>query len=340
MIRRHGFHVVVYGILLLLFLPFLIPLPPSGVEAATLADADGFFIDVDGLQTYVMARGPEDGEPVLLLHGWGASTFTWRENIDLLAEAGFRAIAFDRPPYGLSAKTGANIPYSSAALAEFTAHVMDALEIKRAILVGQSQGGGVAGYFAVLYPKRVSKLVLVSAALRPTDDYLPESNSSEGTRSRVGGAMGLPSFVPSLLDFPPAGRWAQIVVRAFVRPEFATNILQSAYYDPAFITPEVAEGYQRQLRVIGWDEALLNQLRMTSLTSDPLTAEQIATISVPVMIAWGEEDTWVPLAVGERLRELLPDSAWYVYPQVGHLPQEEAATDFNRDLLTFLTMGE
>jgi pimeloyl-ACP methyl ester carboxylesterase len=333
MIRRHGFRIVVYGTLIFLFLPFLIPLPPSGVDAVTLAEPDGFFIEVDGLQTYVLARGPEDGEPVLLLHGWGASTFTWRENIDALAEAGFRAIAFDRPPYGLSAKTGANIPYSSTALAEFTAHVMDTLDIKRAILVGQSQGGGVAGYFAMMYPKRVSKLVLVSAALRPTDDPLPETG---GSGSRVGGAMGFPAFITSLLDFPPAARWAQIGMRVSIKPDFVTDILKSAYYDPAFMTPEVAEGYQRQLQVTGWDEALLNQLRMTNLTSDPLKASQIAAISVPVMIVWGEEDTWVPLAVGERLRELLPESTWHVYPQAGHLVQEEAAADFNRDLLAFL----
>lgn len=332
---RRIIRLVVIILLVILFGPLLLPLPPVGVDAATLADPDGQFITVNGLSTYVLARGPEDGVPVMLLHGWGASTFTWREQIDVLAEAGYRAIAFDRPPYGLSAKTGENIPATGDQLAEFTAATMDVLGIERAVMVGQSQGGGVVGYFAAMYPERTMGVVFVSGALRPTDD--PAAPSSGDTRgSRVGGALGMPPFVIGLLNFPPVTRWAQIGIRAFVTPNFSTQILSSAYHDPAMMTPEVAIGYQKQLQVLGWDEALLNQLRVAPPTPQPLTAAQISEITAPVMIVWGENDTWVPLSVGERLRELLPTAAWHVYPNVGHLPQEEQPTQFNTDLLAFL----
>jgi pimeloyl-ACP methyl ester carboxylesterase len=283
----------------------------------------------------VLARGPEDGPPVMLLHGWGASTFSWREQIDVLAGAGYRVIAFDRPPYGLSAKTGENIPATGDQLAAFTAATMDALGVERAVMVGQSQGGGVVGYFAVMYPERTAGVVFVSGALRPTDDPAP-ATSGDTRSSRVGGALGLPPFVIGLLNFPPVTRWAQMGIRAFVTPDFSTSILRSAYYDPALMTPEVAAGYQKQLRVIGWDEGLLNQLRFAPPAPQPLTAAQISGIAAPVMIVWGAEDSWVPLSVGERLRELLPDSTWHVYENVGHLPQEEAVTQFNTDLLAFL----
>jgi pimeloyl-ACP methyl ester carboxylesterase len=102
------------------------------------------------------------------------------------------------------------------------------------------------------------------------------------------------------------------------------------------MTPEIAAGYSKQLQVIGWDEALINQLRGAAFQPDPITAEQIASIRVPVLIVWGRDDTWVPLSVGERLKELLPEAEFKVYPNVGHLPQEEAADDFNADLLAFL----
>lgn len=331
--RRWIPRILILLVLIIFVVPYFIPLNPVGVEASTLADPDGFFIQVDGLSTYVQARGPEDGEVVLLLHGWGASTFTWREQMDVLAEAGYRVVAFDRPPYGLSAKTGANIPYSPGKLAAFTVKVMDELGIQKAVLVGQSQGGGVAGYFAVQYPGRISKLVLVSASLRPTDDPAP---TGSGGSNRVGGAMGIPPFVNSLLKIDPLARWARLAIRGFVTPAFSTSILKSAYYDPAFMTPEIEAGYQRQLKVIGWDEALLGQLTGASFQADPITAEQIASIDVPAMIAWGADDTWVPISVGERLRELLPEAEWHVYPQVGHLPQEEAAAAFNADLVEFL----
>ncbi len=318
-------------LLAVLVLPVIIPLPPVGVDAAALADPGGTFMTVSGLSTYVLAAGPADGVPVLLLHGWGASTFTWRENQSALAEAGYRAIAFDRPPYGLSAKTGDNIPYSPGALADFTAQVMDALHIDSAILIGQSQGGGVIGHFAVKYPARVRALVFVSAALRPTDDPSPPNDGG-----RAGGALGIPPVVTSLLNFPPFARWAQIGIRAFVTPDFAARILRGAYYDPAFMTPEAAEGYSRQLRVVGWDEALLHQLRGGVFQTEPISAAQIAAIDAPTMIVWGEADTWVPITVGERLRELLPEAVYVTYENAGHLPHEEAAAAFNRDLLDFL----
>lgn len=330
--RRWLIRLLVVLAFIIFILPLLVPLPPVGVEAATLADPGGFFIEVDGLSTYVLEKGGKDNPSILLLHGWGASTFSWREQMTPLAEAGFRVIAFDRPPYGLSAKTGANIPYSPSALADFTARVMDTLGIQQAILVGQSQGGGVTGYLAVKYPARVEKLVFVSGALRPTDDPQPAT----GGNNRVGGALGLPPVVNSLLGFPSFSRWAQIGIRAFVTPSFSTNILKTAYHDPSFMTPEIAEGYSRQLQVVGWDEALLNQLRGSAFQPEPITAAQISGISVPVMIAWGEDDTWVPISVGERLHELLPNATYITYPNVGHLPHEEAAEAFNEDVLAFL----
>jgi pimeloyl-ACP methyl ester carboxylesterase len=332
--RRNLLRVVLVIAFIIFILPLLIPLPPVGVDAATLADPDGFFIEVNGLSTYVLARGPEAGIPVVMLHGWGASTFSWRNQIDVLATAGYRAIAFDRPPYGLSTKTGANIPMTPGDLADFTAATLDALGIEQAVIIGQSQGGGVAGYFAVRYPERVSSLVWVAAALRPTDD--PAPTGSGGTGSRVGGALGLPPFVNELLQIPSFSRWAQLGIRAFVTPDFSINILRSAYYDPALISPEIIEGSTRQLRVTGWDEALLSQLRGGSFSPEPLLAEEITGISVLVLIIWGAEDSWVPLSVGERLHELLPESTLLAYPNVGHLPQEENPARFNADLLAFL----
>jgi pimeloyl-ACP methyl ester carboxylesterase len=331
--RRNIVRLLFFIVLLLLVGPYLVPLPPVGVEAVTLADPGGYFVDIDGLQTYVLERGPKDGEPVLFLHGWGASTFSWRNNMDQVAQAGYRVIAYDRPPYGLSSKTGANIPYSTYGQMDFMLKLMDKLGVQRPAVIGNSAGGVLAGYFAVWYPGRLSKLVFVDGVPHPTDD---QDINSGGASGRIGGAFGMPAFASGLLNFPPAARWAQIGIRAFVRPDFASSILQSAYHDPSKITPEVARGYERPLRVVGWDEALLGQLRGSPASADPITAQQIASIPVPVMITWGEEDTWFPIEAGQRVHQLLPSSIWVTYPNTGHLPMEETADAFNRDLLVFL----
>ena len=300
-------------------LPLLLPLPEVGVDAQTLADPGGYFIDVNGLQTYVLEQGPEDGPVVLLLHGFGGSTFSWREQMGALAEAGYRAVAFDRPPYGLSAKTG-DLPLTQAEQAEFTAAVMDTLGIERAVLVGHSMGGGVIGQFGALYPERTDGLAFVDGA--------PVVGESYGA--------GMPSL-GALTSFPPFERWGRILLRGLLKPDTLTSLLSSAYYDPDFVTSEVAAGYQRQLQVEGWDEGFMQLLSGMNAGFASLSEEQLANFNMPVAIFWGEEDTWVPISAGESLRAALPDAAWHTYSPSGHLPMEEVPDEFNRDFLAFLS---
>jgi pimeloyl-ACP methyl ester carboxylesterase len=321
--RRMLIRIILILLLLIFVVPLLIPLPPDGVAAETLADPGGTFVEVNGLQTYVLEAGDASAPPALLLHGFGGSTVSWRETMDALASAGYRAIAFDRPPYGLSQKSGDGIPYTPEAGADFTAALMDALGIERAVLVGHSAGGGVIAQFAVRYPERVQKLVFVAGAV-------PIGGSGRG-----GGAFGVPEFGRTLLTFPSFNRAARIGIRLFVRPEAFVDMLRSAYYDPATVTPAVAAGYQRALRVVGWDEALVNIVTQNG-GGQPLTSEQLEAINLPALLVWGQEDTWVPIAAGERLRALLPNNEWIVYPAVGHLPMEENPQQFNADLIAFL----
>ncbi len=320
--RRWLLRLFVLLIFIIFVLPFLIPLPSIGDDPALFADGDGAFITVNGLSTYYREAGDPAGDPIVLLHGWGASTFSWRATIPVLAEAGYRVIAFDRPPYGLSAKTG-DLPMTQAQQAAFTAAFMDALNIDRATLVGHSMGGGVISYFAVEYPERVDQLVFVAGSVSIADDA-----------SDMGG--GAPEIVATLLSIPPFERWALIGARTFVQPSMFADLQRTAYYDPDLVTAEVAAGYQTALRVRDWDRALLDVISGRGFDGPALTPDQIAAIDAPTLIIWGEDDEWVPIGRGLELRELLPDPQWITYPQTGHLPMEEQPTQFNQDLIAFL----
>lgn len=315
---------------LILVVPMLIPLPPVGADPATFAEPDGRFITVNGLQTYLREQGDPAAPTVLLLHGFGGSTFSWRNTLTPLAEAGFHVIAFDRPPYGLSAKTGDGIPYTGSAGADFTVALMDVLSIERATLVGHSAGGGVVAYFAVRYPERVNDLVFVDGAVRIDGQQQP------GGSGRVSSDLSIPPVVNSLLGFEPIHRLAQLIIRSQVRPDAFADLQRSAYYDPADVTPEVAAGYAEQLQVYGWDEALINILRGAAFQDVPLTREQLGAVSAPTLILWGADDPWIPLSAGESLADALPNDQLISYPQVGHLPMEENVEGFNRDLIAFL----
>lgn len=296
----------------LFILPFLIPVSAGGVDPATLAVDNGRFLSVNDLQTYLVERGPANGLPVLFIHGLYGSTFTWRGQLDALAEAGYRAIAYDRPGAGLSAKPLA-IDYSPDAQADFAAALLDALAIHRAVIVGHSAGGNILGRFAAQHADRVERLVFVDGA--------------------VIGLSGPPPFIGRLIGFAPVTRWAQIIVPLALTRDRLADILRGFYADPSLVTPEVVDGYWRAFQTAGWPDGLIGLSRDSS---SPLAEEAIQGITASTLLIWGERDTVTPLAQGERLRVLLPDAALTIIPGVGHQPMEEAKEAFNAALLGFL----
>jgi pimeloyl-ACP methyl ester carboxylesterase len=149
--------------------------------------------------------------------------------------------------------------------------------------------------------------------------------------------FGVPAGALALLDWPPFERWARIGLRLFLEPDTFTDLQRTAYYDAAAVTPEVAAGYQQQLQVTGWDEAMLDIVRGPGFADPPLEPTQVAAIEVPTLVIWGEQDTWVPFERGQVFIEtLLNDPQVLIYEQTGHMPMEEQPQQFNRALFDFL----
>jgi len=120
-------------------------------------------IDINGHVVNVQDEGEPHKPPVLLLHHGLGSVRAWRRQIAPLAEAGFRVVAYDRWGYGGSdCRDGLDLPTFSTDLQDLTA-LLDALDIQRAALVGHSDGGKIALYFASQQPERVTCLVTVAA---------------------------------------------------------------------------------------------------------------------------------------------------------------------------------
>lgn len=213
--RRRILVLLTAAIIVLLGFPFLVPLPEAGVDPQTLAVDGGRFVTVDGLQTYVVERGPSDGTAVIFLHGLFGSTYTWRNQLDVAADAGYRAIAFDRPGAGLSAKPE-SADYSHASQADFTAALLDALNLPQVVIVGHSAGGNVLAHFALRHADRVTRLVIVDGA--------------------IVGQSGPPGFVSSFVAFPPILRWGRIGARALFTQDRLADTLRSFYADPATAT--------------------------------------------------------------------------------------------------------
>jgi pimeloyl-ACP methyl ester carboxylesterase len=302
---------VLLGVLLLLVLvvPLLIPIPPleGTMPVEQLADPDSRFADLNGVKVHYKVAG--EGQPaVVLLHGFAASLFSWREVIGPLAES-HTVVAFDRPGFGLTERPlpgewESQNPYGAEAQADLTVALMDELGIDRAVLVGNSAGGTVAALTALRYPERVEALVLVDPAIYQ-------------------GGMQFPGVVRWLLGTPQSRRLGPLFVRSI--RNWGLEFGRSAWHDPSKITDEIWDGYTKPLQAENWDKGLYEvTLASRSLGLD----KQLDEIQVPVLVVTGDDDRIVPTEQSIRLAGELPNAELALAPNCGHVPHEECPEFF------------
>lgn len=288
-------------------------------SAVQLAPVTGRFVPAADISMFVQEQGGNDAMAVVFIHGTGAWSEAWRDTLNAVARAGFRAIALDLSPFGFSQRP-ANKDYSKQAQARRILGALDTLQVRRAIFVGHSFGGGPTMEAALLAPERVLGLVLVDVAL----DFDTAAADSGGVTK-------------TLLSIAPL---RDAVVATFLtNPRFSKRLLELFIADPAHATDERVAIYQKPLRLAGTTEAVGEWLpalllpQAPSLASDP---QNYRRLKVPTRIIWGAEDTVTPLTQGERLAKLLPSAELSVMDGVGHIPQIESPIEFNRLLLNFL----
>ena len=303
-------------ILLLLVGPFLVPIPPlrDAQPAQALADPDSQFVEINGINVHYKQAG--NGKPVfILLHGFGASTFSWREVLMPLADYG-TVIAYDRPAFGLTERPlewqGTN-PYSMEGNIELLSGLMDQFNIDRAILVGNSAGGTVATAFTLAHPERVQALIEVDAAV-----YTTRPNSP---------------LLDWLLNTPQMDRLGPLVARFFANR--SEGFLRSAFHDPSILgeNPQIEEGYFKPFRVEDWDRALWAH---TQATDSPNLADRLSQIQVPVLVITGDDDQIVPTENSIQLAEDIPGAKLAIIDDCGHLPHEECPAAFMNAVDSFL----
>ncbi|GAB4495763.1 MAG: alpha/beta hydrolase [Anaerolineales bacterium] len=308
--------ILIFLLLAVLLGPFLVPVPPltGTVSERELADPDSKFIPVGELTVHYKEMGA--GQPVfILLHGFGASAFSWREVMQPFSELG-RVIAYDRPAFGLTSRPmpgewqGEN-PYSPESQAAIVIGLMDALGVEKAYLVGNSAGGTVSVYTALTYPERVSGLILVDAAIY------------------TGG--GSPAWARPLLVTPQMRHLGPLLARQIATS--GDDFIRTAFHDPSLVTPEVLAGYRKPLRAHNWDRALWE----LTAASRPLgLAERAAELTLPVLVITGDDDRIVPTEESIRLGSEIPGARLVIIPNAGHLPHEEKPAEFMQAVRQFL----
>ncbi len=248
------------------------------------------------------------GENVVLIHGFGGSTYSWREIFPRLQES-LDLLAVDLNGFGYTQRPRAAQNYSLAGQVELVLRLLDHLHIDRAHFVGHSYGGGVVLSLARAHPQRVRSLVLVDAA--PPGGAPP-------------GQTWIRLFAPLVLGYTE---------NFALTPRAIGDALRSVVHVDAIVTPEMIDQYLRRLRIAGFRNAFHG---LIAARNRALSDEDFAALDMPALIIWGRHDSVVPLRTGQELSRKLRHAEWVVIEQAGHLPMEEQPDAFAVALREFL----
>jgi pimeloyl-ACP methyl ester carboxylesterase len=287
-----------------------------GFLAATSGNREPGRLEFSELRTecgeLAMASGGT-GRPLVCLHGLGGTKASFLTTIADLAGDDLRVIALDVPGFGDSVKP-IGAPYDAKWFARTVVAALDALEIDRADLMGNSMGGRIAIETGFQHPDRVNKLVLLSPALawlrdRPWAPFLRFVRPELGLLQPTPRAL-VEQIVRRVVPGAQEG-WAAAGVDDFLR---------------SFFEPRGRAAFYAAARNIYLDEP----------DGDEGFWKRLATLQAESLFVWGRHDTLVPLAFMRHVQEALP-GARHLELDCGHVPQLEAPSQTHRAARKFLT---
>ncbi|UCD85483.1 MAG: alpha/beta fold hydrolase [Deltaproteobacteria bacterium] len=269
--------------------------------------AAGKFVKLDGYSTHYLEKG--EGEPVILIHGFIYDSYMWNKNIDALADR-FKVYALDLWGFGYS--TREPMDYGYPLYADQLLKFMDALNIQKASLVGQSMGGGTSILFSVRHRDRVNKVILVAPA-------------------------GMPNPLPlmgKLANLPRVGEFLIGLKSNFYRKMILSTTF---FYDKGLITDSYIENVTRFHKIKGSNEVFLKILRKQFFPTLPDEVRRLGEMDVPILIILGRQDKAVPLARGQEMHKILKGSRLEIFERAGHCPHDEQPEKFNQLAVDFLS---
>ncbi|HEY5441235.1 MAG TPA: alpha/beta hydrolase [Gemmatimonadaceae bacterium] len=289
--------------------PAHLPNYPCLVEEGPI-DADLLRIPVGPGSIHVERYG-HGGAPVVLLHGFGTSSFVWRNIAPEIALANRTAFAMDLFGYGESDRPF-DADFGIASQAELVDRALTALRLPKATVVGLDLGGAVALRLASARPERVERLFLVNPIALdeiPAGDITTLQRNTARFAFRV--SKGILGVAPIL---------GELLRRSVADPAHMPDKLIARY-----LAPYVGEEGLNHLLLLA-----------RSVDDEDMEDVEFGSIPQPTQIVWGDQDPWVAPKFADRLSDAIPGSRLVHLPGVGRLVPEEAPDTLVSLLLEFI----
>ncbi len=263
------------------------------------------YIDVQGMSVHYRIEGNWSAPTLVLIHGTAASLHTWDAWVDYLAPY-FKIVRFDLPAFGLTGPSPAR-DYSKEAYVEFLNNFTQELGLTSFHLAGNSLGGDIAWNYAVTYPEKIDKLVLVDASGFLRKENVP--TIFKLARNPIGGFL-----------------FKHVTPISLIRKN-----IEEVYYDDSLITDDLVKRYHEFAKREGNRQAFVDRVKQGEVDRTHL----LKRITAPTLIQWGKYDEWIPLADATKFDEAIADSKVIEY-EAGHIPMEEIPQITAKDALAFL----
>lgn len=265
-------------------------------------------VNIDGINIRYRDEGSKDLPAIVMIHGFTSSLETWDALAgELLSD--YRIVRLDLPGHGLSDQDPTG-NYSNARTVELFTKFSDKLSLENPALVGNSLGGLIAWRTAQSNPSSAAKLILISPG-------------GFSINSVTEDPVAVPMMVKIYLTKAPSAGVKQ-----------ATSAL---YGDPALLTEDRLTQIEDMMKRSGNGDAFVTRAGQFTL---PNPESDLASVSTPTLIIWGEKDIMIPPSQGPRFLEAMPYARLINYEGIGHVPQEEAPARLAKDIRDFLSEKE
>lgn len=287
-------------------------LPMEGTKTHRIEEfaPESEFLQAGGIKTHFVHKG-ETGSPIVLVHGFAANTYTWRQSLVALSQ-NHRVFALDVKGFGLTEKPRDG-QYHINAYAEHLLAFLDALKLEKPILIGSSLGGAIILQVALQHPDRVGGLVLVDAA--PLDIGRGSKPPNVGGEKSVLKAFSKTKPTPALM-------------RLLITRDLVARGLRNSFYNKALVTAEMIDAYYRPITIDGAAEAFASMFVATPESKMP-DLPPLAKLKIPTLVIWGRHDEVLPVAQAKIFSDSIPGARLVIFEDAGHLPHEEDPPRFS-----------
>jgi pimeloyl-ACP methyl ester carboxylesterase len=274
----------------------------------TRAQLGGSFARLSSGVTHYELKGPDTGQAVVLVHGSTIPMYIWDEQIDDLANAGFRVLRYDQYGKGFSDRPEGS--YSQEFYRKQLLDLLDTLGMNKPVdLVGLSMGGGLAVDFTANHPDRVRKLALAS----PVINSIKDDTNIKLLRPPVWGEFLMRMIATNSM----AKRASELTAKSSKAAEYNRMFREQTYYK-------------------GFERATLSMFRSDATTDYRQDYTAVGKQSRPIMLIRGTLDEDISPEMVQAIRSSMPDLKFEQLDGVGHDPQVEVADKFNSLIINFL----